>query len=85
MPYLINQCCHLIYPYACAHHSVLVNKAKLFLDILEQRTRRVFLGAAKRFEFRIEISNKHDIVRYVVDGLKVSDYYFHLGSKWLPK
>ena len=47
-----------------------VNQVKFVLDFFEHRTRGVFLGASKGFKFRVEISNKHDIVREVVYGLE---------------
>ena len=47
-----------------------VNQVKFVLDFFEHRTRGVFLGASKGFKFRVEISNKHDIIREVVYGLE---------------
>ena len=28
------------------------------------------MGAAERFQFRVEVSNKHGIIREVIDGLE---------------
>ena len=50
--------------------TIQVNKVKLVLDIFEHRTRGVFMAAAERFQFRVGISNKHDISREVIDGLE---------------
>ena len=47
-----------------------VNQVKFVLDFFEHRTRGVFLGASKGFKFRVEISNKRDIIREVVYGLE---------------
>ena len=47
-----------------------VNQVKFVSDFFEHRTRCVFLGASKGFRFRVEISNKHDIIREVVYGLE---------------
>ena len=47
-----------------------VNQVKFVLDFSEHRTRGVYLGASKGFKFRVEISNKHDIIREVVYGLE---------------
>ena len=43
---------------------VLINK--LYLDIFEHWTRDVLLGTDESFQLRIEIADKHDIVRKVV-------------------
>ena len=47
-----------------------VNKVKLFLEIFEHRARGFFMGAAERFQFRVEISNKLDIIIEVINGLE---------------
>ena len=44
MPYVINQCCHLLCPYACAHHY-LSKQVTLFLNILEHIGPDVFFLA----------------------------------------
>ena len=42
----------------------------MFLNILEHRTRAVFLDRAERFKFRVETSKKHDVIREVINGLE---------------
>ena len=46
-----------------------LNQVKFVLDFFSIGP-EVFLGASKGFKFRVEISNKHDIIREVVYGLE---------------
>ena len=49
-------------------------------NVFEHWTRAVLLGTAESFQLRIEITDKHDIVRKVVDSFKQPKVGFPFGQ-----
>ena len=61
----VNQCCHLLCPYVCAHHYL--NKVKLFLNIFSIGPDAFFLAQAKDSNFELKSPTNMTSDRLLID------------------